>query len=214
VTVKLIVTLMPLAFFGLPFPFAAAILNCGQYPWGRSLAVRWGRGLFRLWLVGAIIWVALMAVVWWSPISSPGAYIAERNFAILRDTGEPKALESAEMPAVAEAKTRGLFKQVNIGRVPGHPWIRDVSVFLSVELSDAKISEAVDKVGAYLIARYEAESEANRWRNVGSATLSAFMPPLLMLAIGAALFWALRGFVEGGRRSNPRTLGSSERGPD
>jgi hypothetical protein len=119
--------------------------------------MRIARGLFRLWLVFAALWIAGVAIVtWWTfPV------------------------DDWFVPALGKRMSDKEFKEL-----PDAPWI-------TKESSSATTTEPprFDPTKPYQVAL-----DSERRAALQSAALLALVPPVFVLALGAALGWAFEGF--------------------
>jgi len=112
------------------------------------MALRVARGLFRLWLILSVLWVAGVAFMAWEKFAD---------------------IDRLETQAIGKSDT-------SIPR-PRGPWD---------DYADPMAPPVVSKTAA----------EERRTAIWGDGIRIAFLPPVFVLALGAALVWAFRGFGE------------------
>lgn len=148
--------------------------------------MRWRRGFFRLWLLIAVLWVGIGIHMNFSG----SAYFPEFRIAV-RHNGEIAAMKpwSDEVKALEGAAEGGLSERQFMGAYPGGAiYYADVGDDVPTQ------SSKLQKVRSYLDAeRSRIESE---YRNscLEGFLFFGLLPPLLLLALGAATGWALAGF--------------------
>ena len=134
------------------------------------MALRVARGLFRLWLVLSVLWIGAVGILaWWTfPVL---------DWVLISASQEPgKAIFEMRAPDGKTYKItgpEGATKEDAQGEL-----IRQ-----SPDLGHAR--------GKPISA--EAAGEERRLA-IWHASLLAFLPPALVLALGSALVWAFRGF--------------------
>lgn len=140
--------------------------------------MNWSRGLFRLWLVASVVWIGGVAAVTWLALPA-GTFIAVA-------TVDPNPPPPGFVPPFD----------------PSKPYlvVPDGSTDLS-KLSDDELVKLYNKA---LAAKGKPVTDPDilaqlngtpRPRDqIRAAAFLAFMPPLFVLALGAASLWATRGF--------------------
>jgi hypothetical protein len=165
--------------------------------------MKWGRGFFRLWLVLSVLWALAAGGLWWQAALAPIAYITPRVYDIVAKTGLPEVIPdpSPALDALTAAKTAGQVKEVEIAVPPGHPNLPTSQLFVGADWDSARISTSVDLVAASLIAEESAQIETLGASNKVAASEFILAPPIVLLALGAALGWVLVGFRRGSNRA-------------
>ena len=136
------------------------------------------RGLFRLWIVVALLWAVFIGSLTWEKIYSP--VLAPQIY-------------------VYEAETRTFADLFQVDDVP-HPRTEisfpaeKVTLVLSGNPSHAETKAIVDvfRPGYVDVRHWEAGS--GRLRSIGIALLLHLIPSLLVLGLGALSVWAFAGF--------------------
>ena len=163
------------------------------------------RGLFRLWVILSVLWVAGVALV-----SGPDVYLDfQRAAAIQNAKARRAAAEAATVKRFAKYEATvdkdGLL-EISIGgmRVQIEGKIFQLSPEQQQAIVD-KIPSALPLPPGFKLDTIEASPEkladkelpsvaADPWRSLLQTTAVALLPPLALLALGAALGWALSGF--------------------
>lgn len=147
----------------------------------------WTKGLFRTWVVLSGAWIIFSASVMANEIVDPnyaGHYIIAdeaRIFALNKYSAAAGELDQAK----SEAKVHAYAVQ----GIPGTTVF--VSASLSKQESDKRLVRAISEAG---MLRAETIAQS-RMKALQTLTILALLPPLVFLAAGAALTWALRGFT-------------------
>ena len=131
--------------------------------------MRWGRGLFRIWLVLSVIWVG-------------GFFALERP-----DRAILSFLDANE--ALNEALERIESRSAEINS-DGDSLNSEVFVIDDEAMKGLIMEKAVAKASAAL---FRARTEQSKLE-VRNYLFIAFVPVLILLALGWAILWAVRGF--------------------
>lgn len=145
--------------------------------------MNWTRGLFRLWLVVATIWILVVMLVT-NAFGEAGVYL----------TGEYKRTDIGAGDLEVIPISDGLLE------------VRFEDFAYEAELTGSQVDgDERQNLLTELAIEMNKRAAAHNGdvRRSGSAALSGFghalLPPLLLLALGASLLWALRGFAGGPR---------------
>src|SRR5262245_19693749 len=143
------------------------------------------RGLFRLWLIGAALFVLVVAFASYSPIK--------------REFDAVASMSKGEWPVQLAG-----FRQ----RYPQYNHLSDAQLMdafyknfysdLTREEFDKRMAatSAIDPENFAQLEKVVADIKVpNPWASVGAAAAIAFGIPLAVLALGASLLWALSGFA-------------------
>ncbi|HMF66103.1 MAG TPA: hypothetical protein VK602_00665 [Phyllobacterium sp.] len=158
------------------------------------MTLNWRLGLFRLWLVGAILFALAVSAVGYSSVRD----------AFTRPDFIPKYSDNKEEIAIPQAcsAARGIKgPDYRVGRIPGsiesiekdrNCWYRMADFRrLYPEFSNIPDEELANKqyweLGAY-------PDYQTPWGVVGRLLAVILGPSLAVLALGAALVWAVSGF--------------------
>ena len=157
--------------------------------------MKWSRGLFRLWLVSTLLWIAIVGVASRTQIRAA--------FSKAEEAKQWDAVGTTMLPVncnAAKGKEGTDFKKEEAG-----PWIDfrpdpkvrlcwyEASNFrpLFPEYADLSDRELEDKL--YAAANLPV-STPHPWGDLASVIAAALGPPVLVLVLGGALMWALKGF--------------------
>lgn len=137
------------------------------------MALRISRGLFRLWIVLSAFWIAVVAAFTWKVAPTtietvPSATSTDQNW------GEKYKNPPSETISV-----------------PNHSTRRDNWSDVTKPLSDADVGISASKDNPF--AEFVSNSTVPR-ETILIAVQLAFIPPMIVLAIGSALGWAFKGF--------------------
>ncbi|PDT05137.1 hypothetical protein CO666_05770 [Rhizobium chutanense] len=149
------------------------------------------RGLFRLWLVLSIIWIAVFVFISWDSIERDEWW-----------SGDPDIYADLPVPC---GKARGTEGKDYSQRLAPEPWntvrnpgsacwyperkFRALFPFYNGN-SHGKVSKMLyDELG------WEPAEGGDKFLRTKPVVLAALLPPLLVLAVGSALVWAFSGFA-------------------
>jgi hypothetical protein len=134
--------------------------------------MRIGRGLFRLWLVLSVFWIAAVGTVTW------------QNWPV-DERISPSQPPQASAPRMRECPSS----------TPDHPMVVDpVSGKCRPLMFDEIPDEATGSNNALPDAPWVIKERAQRAAALKLGVELALVPPVLVLVIGSALGWALKGF--------------------
>jgi hypothetical protein len=147
--------------------------------------MNWRRGLFRLWIVGTVLFVLAIAFI------SYGEIKAQFNAVALMH-----ALKADELAVpVICADTRGVADTDYTIGADDNCWY-PMSKFRRLypeynDLSDNELTRNLYAVRGIAVAT----ELPNPWKTLGVWAIIAFGIPLAVLVIGASLLWAFSGFA-------------------
>ena len=149
------------------------------------MRVNWRRGLFRIWVIASILWIGVVIAFGWQAVQDP--YVG--SFAFIEGRGDtPWAYSSTEAAAARKAKLDGTMREISVkGGAPG-------ITYFTTEFDDNALTARMEQLAPLMVGFYAAEQERNRPNTIIGAGLAAIVPPIVVLILGAALFWALSGF--------------------
>lgn len=151
-----------------------------------------GQGLFRLWIVAAVIWISAIGFGQYPQVS--------QQFAM---DLLPEGFE-LEVPVDCKLTVGLMEKQAK--REPEGPWIahrRDKdrrNCLVAESLARLLLPQYAGLSRADLADTLDAQAETKNapwprpWDRLWTALSYAFVPPFLLLIFGSALLWAIRGF--------------------
>jgi hypothetical protein len=132
-----------------------------------EVALRLSRGLFRLWLVLSAFWIAGTVAHTWQTIPTTIETAASNN-----NTGAGWSAKYAKPPSGSESTTSHPTR-------PADDWSE-----VSTPLSDQSNP----------FAEYASSTSTTPRDTLLVAAQIAFIPPIIVLAIGSSLGWAFKGF--------------------
>jgi hypothetical protein len=124
------------------------------------------RGLLRLWLVLALVWITSTTWLWWDEIT---ATVTRPTFHVTTSDERKISFEGPE-GATKEQASDHFMTELRAGRMPGLPATAPITV--------TDVTE---------------EFEAD-WPSRREAIVPILLPPLCVLVLGIGLFWAIQGF--------------------
>jgi len=130
------------------------------------IAVNWRRGLFRLWIVGAALFVIAVASISYSGIKAEFDAVARAPKLVT----DPKLIEQLEAAVASKPKAAAPSAELPPGYV-------------------------LDKPPPRLTPVDYDPFAPNPWTSVGVAAGIAVGIPLVVLILGASLVWAFSGFA-------------------
>jgi hypothetical protein len=138
-----------------------------------AMALRWSRGLFRLWLIASVLWIAAIGVASWrfDWIPSLTRFVAQ--------TAKPPLDDLPDAPWLKEGCPPNWMRDKPGGEC-SPKWARDHA---------ETTKPPFDPTNPYQIVR-----DTERWDTIRNASMMALIPPPIVLLFGWAVIWALRGF--------------------
>ncbi|ASY58291.1 hypothetical protein [Sinorhizobium sp. CCBAU 05631] len=152
-------------------------------------------GMFRLWLVVSILWVAVIVVIGWDNIIQDRWYAGAPFW-----EGDPLA----ELPVVC-ADARGIVNTDYTSKSAVEPWNRDRSPSYACwyeearfralwpEYSDLTHLQISDKL--YERLGWSRQFQGDQFERTKPVLLFALLPPAVLFLIGALFLWAFAGFA-------------------
>jgi hypothetical protein len=150
----------------------------------------WGRGLFRLWLVASVLWL----LGWSSAIYKEWPSKADSIWYVADNGTVQQGAPFTDL--VTKAWGSGTLKNFNGYSIvlpdPGTPAATNYYTYPYSDLpTGAKLLPPEQSIPSVADAAYRKRLTEKVWVPLQIATI----PPLVVLAIGWALLWALRGFL-------------------
>ena len=153
--------------------------------------MNWKRGLLRLWAVGSTLWIVFVGATSWET---------------LRQIGSATPWENDPVSIPVDCKVAQGTERVDYRVEERGPWTRyrkDPSITLCwytmpkvrelfpqyADVADDSLAKAAYAKQGLTVGR------DRKWDDVANATAFAFIPPLMIFAIGGAFIWVLLGFV-------------------
>ncbi|KQZ47447.1 hypothetical protein [Ensifer sp. Root558] len=152
------------------------------------------RGMFRLWLVFSVLWIASMTVIWWPDIQRDTWTIGDRWWEADALANLPVRCEYARGAINADYRIGVAAEPWNQHRAPSQACWYSEKRFRALWPEYADLDHASLSNKLYQSLGWTPQIEEDRFERTKRAMFFAFIPPILLLAIGSALFWALSGF--------------------
>ncbi|MQW63171.1 hypothetical protein GHK33_10985 [Sinorhizobium meliloti] len=142
------------------------------------------RGLFRLWLVLSIAWIAFMGYDFYDRIKSP--YIPLQEYRYVPETKKfiPHVDETDPMKWMDFTRTRDRVE-----------FPINVIAYIPSELPGEDAHALRRRFHAEFVVPRETEVSTKRREYILELVHAAFWPPVAVFLIGAALVWAFSGFA-------------------
>lgn len=152
--------------------------------------VNYRRGLFRLWVILAALWIGGVALV-----SGPGVYREFQKAAAIKAAKAATVTDATKGATVSRFAKYGAAiddKDVLTFNIEGSRVRVGNSFFqLSLEEQQATIDEIASQLKGEV---YDKPPPPAPWSSLVSGLWIAILPPLVLLALGAALGWVFSGF--------------------
>jgi hypothetical protein len=148
--------------------------------------IAWGRGFFRVWLVLAGLWVAFALLVQGGSVFNPYA----PGKIIATPTGGTVQMYDrygAQQREFDEGVSAGALKTTAIRG-------NDFILYTRADIEPARLEERVAEAQQVVAAYVDEEITRRRSGAVMPLIGLTLFPPLVLLALGAAIAWALSGF--------------------
>ena len=149
------------------------------------MAVTWGRGFFRAWIVVAALWLICSVALGYGMIASP--YIPLKIVAT--PTGGTTTSYDFFSPQHSEFQ-RGVAE----GALLETP-IRDGHLlYTRADIAPARLTERLTEARAIIDAYTRSETGDRRSQAIQTVLSWTLLPPLVLLALGWAIGWVISGF--------------------
>jgi hypothetical protein len=169
------------------------------------MARRIARGLFRLWIVGSVMWICTVGTVTWWTWTGSGAVMGDWDVVSSKPTPVP---DWARDPPQFDPDEYLAFKRKADApkvapSIPVPDWARDPSPSDAApkkpddELPDAPWLKPVAEGPPpfdQTVPVHGAGAKPAKPSTIQTAAEIALIPPILVLALGAGLGWAFKGF--------------------
>jgi len=162
--------------------------------------MNWRRGLFRLWIVGTVLFVIAVAFVSYSEIKA--------DFDVVARASKPEVTLSfiaefrqqyPEYNSLTDAQLLEAVYEKFYSDVPRQQFEKRISENISASDKAVKFQGQLHEFPADFtdeqIATALKSTIKNPWVSVGEAVAIAVGIPLAALALGASLVWAFSGFA-------------------
>lgn len=149
-------------------------------------AVAWRRGFFRVWIVLAVLWAILMIIIQSGSILNP--YVPGKVVATLvGDTVQLYDIYSPQERAFQQGVEAGALVST---KLPG----RDFALITRKDTEPATLQERIAEAEQVVAQYVETETSRRRTEAILPLAMLSIVPPLIVLALGAAIAWAISGF--------------------
>lgn len=142
------------------------------------------RGLFRLWLVLSIGWIALTGSDFYDRMKSPYIPLQVYRYIPESKTFIPHVDETDPMKWLASAETRKMVEFPN-----------SMILYIPSQLSDEATKALGRRFQEEFVLSRNAEVSAKRQEYIWQLVQAAFGPPIAVFLVGMALVWAFSGFT-------------------
>lgn len=152
--------------------------------------MQWRAGFFRLWLLVSALWVLIIAALFYQQITDP--WIGRDQGFVFRSGEErPSVIEqyTEVYRALEELVEREEFQKVEFQDVP------NIFMFVRADLPKSTKDSRAQMVYPLAVELRHKLVRERRLDGLTTATGTAFAPPLVLLLIGAAISWVIRGFA-------------------
>lgn len=148
--------------------------------------VNWRRGFFRVWVLLAGLWFLVFTA--WSVSAALNPYVSSKDFAVNRETGQVDLIDQYGEPhnSLRTAVTDGKFK--------AHEVRPDWTLYVRSDSPAADLPVRLAAARALADHAIAAQRTEAIWRTASYWFWGALFWPLVVLALGAAIGWALSGF--------------------
>ena len=157
------------------------------------------RGLFRLWLVGAALFVLAVAFVGYGSIKREFEAAASKRQAVSDLVTSPKFADWVYQRFYSDMPRQQFDKKITAPNPITEPEViaQLETIVKNVDTSRRRpLSEWTDdELHAYSLLKRIADPTPNPWATLGTWVGIALGIPLAVLALGAFLLWALSGFA-------------------
>lgn len=145
-----------------------------------------------MWVVLGGLWVIVVGLIASGSIINQYRYVPPEGFLFRDFTNQLERFSqySAEYRAAVEQKTNGNYDWWSV-EVDG---LDGAVVFLPAGASTTQRNEKLSIVVDLVKAELDKRTTDARWRGVSIFVGAGLMPPLILLALGAAVGWAVSGF--------------------
>lgn len=149
----------------------------------------WSRGFFRLWFVASVLWLIVCAGVFSGDIIHPHY----SGHAILASTSKNVVFDaySTEALTLERSKSEGKVRAYLVDGIPKS------TIYVESSVPERESLERVARAAPEATRFRDNAILARRLKSGQTLAAVAILPPVLILLMGAALFWAFRGFKPG-----------------
>jgi hypothetical protein len=152
------------------------------------------RGLFRVWLVMTIVWIALVMVLSWDQIARDKAWIGVGPWENDRLSYLPVRCEDARGAATTDYERREPQEPWNQYRDIKQACFYDQERYRQLWPEYADLDHKALEESLYERLGWETQIVEDPLSRTKTAATVAFGPPMLILVFGTAILWAFAGF--------------------
>jgi len=152
-----------------------------------SKMVNWRKGLFRLWIVISVFWIISVVVL----------NISEYNEASKKESRVKRIVSEINDPEKALKKIKEEFPELRQKLMIVYFASPARSKEELKKLSDEELVELLNEEYKIILSNLKMTCdyfEKNRKNTLYYIILLSIIPPILLMAIGSSIYWALRGF--------------------
>jgi hypothetical protein len=156
--------------------------------------MNWSKGFFRVWVVFSVLWICGFAIdAYQSKPYFQDAYVYEHPVGTIKKV----STYGAEADALNELKERGILTKFIIKEFP------ELTVFDAQKLmtTDKQKNESIGDLLALIKKGRDAEISAYRSKSFWYFIQFGLGTPLILLMLGGAVAWALKGFKRTGKNT-------------
>ena len=152
------------------------------------------RGLFRLWLVASLLWVAAITAIGWGEVSKDRWITGDPFWESSALAALPVRCEDARGVANVDYKSDPAVEPWNRYLSPSNACWYDEARFrvLWPEYADMKHFDLSRQL--YKSLGWSQTFEGDRYERTKRVAIVALAPPLAVLLVGSLIFWAFAGF--------------------
>lgn len=158
------------------------------------------RGLFRVWLVLSLFWIAVITAVSFSELRNDAIWGKDPRFGDEASLLLPVRCDDVRGSQGTDYVVSGAVEPWNRFRTIAEAcWYRHAD-FRRLYPEYADLSHEIVEARLYKSLGWEQSPTARPFQKITPVALFAFIPPLIMLLGGAMIVWAVSGFS----KSQPR----------
>jgi hypothetical protein len=154
------------------------------------------RGLFRLWIAGAALFVLAVAFISYSEIKMQFDAVANKQEAASMLATRAKFADWVHQRFYSDMPREQFDKKITAPTPITEPEViaQLQAIVANIDTSRPFDDWTKDEVGAYMLHRF-IEPTPTPWETLGMCASIAFGIPLAVLVLGASLVWAFSGFA-------------------
>lgn len=141
------------------------------------------RGMFRLWVVGSTIWIALIIAVNWHGMANP--WVPTKAFLHVHVNGDDRYLGFDDITRQIELASTHTEVQFEAQKL---------QLFVREQALEDREQPIVASFLSSVVAERDAEISQLRFARVGWTVFYSLIGPAIAFVVGAALIWIAQGF--------------------